>query len=265
MPTAYVNGINMYYEYAGSGTPVLFSHSYTSDCTMWTLQTPQFSERYQFITYDIRGMGRTDSPAGGEYSLDLHTEDLYQLVRHLGLTKFVLGGLSIGGMITVHFALAYPELLKGIIIADSAAARPDVPMLLNPSDNIQLAQTRGMVGLADHVISNKLLAPHLQNNPYAVKEYRDRMVRNNVVGYCSGLRGLSHMRDRTGELGQIKVPTLILVGDLDTPFIEPSKLMHERIQGSKLVVIPGAGHLANIEQPAAFNAAVLGFLDTLPA
>jgi 3-oxoadipate enol-lactonase len=263
MPTASVNGINIYYEYQGSGLPVLFSHSFTSDCTMWTLQTPVISQRYQFITYDIRGMGRTDSPPGGEYSLDLHTEDLYQLVRHLGLRQFVLGGLSIGGMITVHFALAHPELLKGIIIADSAAARPNVPQLANPQENLQIAQTRGMAALADHVITNKLLAPHLQNNPYAVKEYRDRMVRNNAIGYCSGMRGLSHMRDRTGELGQIKLPTLIVVGDLDTPFIEPSQLMHERIAGSKLVVIPGAGHLANIEQPAAFNDAVMGFLNSL--
>jgi 3-oxoadipate enol-lactonase len=253
----------MYYEDHGSGLPVLFSHSFTSDCTMWSLQVPVFSQRYQFITYDIRGMGRTESPPGEEYSLDLHTEDLYQLVRHLGLRKFVLGGLSIGGMITVHFALAHPELLTGIIIADSAAARPNVPQLNNPQENLQIAQARGMAALADHIIANKLLAPHLQNNPYAVKEYRDRMARNNVIGYCSGMRGLSHMRDRTGELGQIKLPTLIIVGDLDTPFIEPSKLMHARIAGSKLVVIPGAGHLANIEQPAVFNDAVMGFLNAL--
>jgi 3-oxoadipate enol-lactonase len=262
MPTAYVNGINMHYEYSGSGLPVLFSHSFTSDCTMWSQQVPVFSQRCQFITYDIRGMGRTDSPLG-EYSLDQHTEDLYQLVRHLGLTEFVLGGLSIGGMITVHFALAHQDLLKGIIIADSAAARPDVPALTNPEENIRIAQTRGMAGLAAHIVSNKLLAPHLQNNPYAVKEYCDRMARNNVIGYCSGMRALSRMRDCTGELGNIKVPTLIIVGDLDGPFIQPSKLMHERIAGSKLVVIPGAGHLANIERPAEFNNAVLSFLETL--
>ena len=106
MPSAYVNGINIHYEYQGSGLPVVFSHSFTSDCTMWTQQTSVITQRYQFITYDIRGMGCTDSPPG-EYSLDQHAEDLYQLVRHLGLTEFVLGGLSIGGMITVHFALAH--------------------------------------------------------------------------------------------------------------------------------------------------------------
>jgi len=262
MPTACVNGINMYYEYQGSGLPVLFSHSFTSDCTMWTQQAPVISQRYQLITYDIRGMGRTESPPG-EYSLDLHTEDLYQLVRHLGLSQFVLGGLSIGGMIGVHFALAHQELLKGLIIADSSAARPDTPQLVNPEPYIEIAQSRGMAGLADHVIGNKLLAPHLQDNPYAIKEYRDRMARNNVVGYCSGMRALSRMRDRTGELGRIAVPTLIIVGNLDLPFIEPSKLMHERIPGAKLVVIPGAGHLANIERPAEFNEAVMTFLDGL--
>jgi 3-oxoadipate enol-lactonase len=264
MPNAHVNGIKMYDEYSGSGIPVLFSHSFTSDCTMWTLQTPVVSRKYQFITYDIRGMGRTDSPAG-EYSLDLHTEDLYQLVRHLGLTQFVLGGLSIGGMITVHFALKYQEVLKGIIIADSAAARPNTPQLINPEEVINIAQSRGMVGLADHMIGNRLLAPHLMDNPYAIKEYRDRMARNNVIGYCSGMRALSRMRDRTAELEQITVPTLIIVGDLDTPFIEPSKLMHSRIAGSKLVTIPGAGHLANIERPKAFNEAVLAFLETIPS
>ena len=264
MPKAHVNGINMYYEYEGSGLPVLFSHSFTSDCTMWSLQTPVFSKRYQFITYDIRGMGRTDSPPG-PYSIDQHTEDLYELARHLGLTEFVLGGLSIGGMITVHFALAHQALLKGAIIADSAAARPAVPLLANPDDMIERAQHLGMAGLADHMIGNRLLAPHLQDNPYAIKEYRDRMAQNNVIGYCSGLRALARMRDRTGELGQITVPTLIIVGDMDEPFIEPSKLMHSRIAGSRLVVIPGAGHLANIEKPAAFTEAVMAFLEGLPA
>ena len=146
MPKAHVNGIDVYYEYQGSGLPVLFSHSFTSDCTMWSLQTPVFSQRCQFITYDIRGMGRTDSPAG-PYSLDQHTEDLYQLVRHLGLSEFVLGGLSIGGMITVHFALAHHELLKGAIIADSAAARPDTPLLTHPDDMIDLAQRSRHGGL----------------------------------------------------------------------------------------------------------------------
>jgi pimeloyl-ACP methyl ester carboxylesterase len=73
------------------------------------------------------------------------------------------------------------------------------------------------------------------------------------------------MRDRTGELGQITVPTLIIVGDMDEPFIEPSKLMHSRIAGSQLVIIPGAGHLANIEQPTVFTDAVMSFLDGLPA
>ena len=80
---------------------------------------------------------------------------------------------------------------------------------------------------------------------------------------CSGMRALSRMRDCTGELGKIKVPTLIIVGDLDAPFIAPSKLMHERIAGSKLVVIPGAGHLANIERPFEFNEAVVSFVDSL--
>ncbi|MBI3328293.1 MAG: alpha/beta fold hydrolase [Nitrospinae bacterium] len=195
--------------------------------------------------------------------MDLHTEDLYQLVRHLGLRQFVLGGLSIGGMIGVHFALAHQDLLKGLIIADSSAARPNTPQIVNPEPYIEIAQSRGMTGLADHVISNKLLAPHLQDNPYAIKEYRDRMARNHVIGYCSGMRALSRMRDRTGELGQVTVPTLIIVGDLDVPFIEPSKLMHERIRGSKLVTIHGAGHLANIERPSEFNEAVMAFLNSL--
>ena len=120
-----------------------------------------------------------------------------------------------------------------------------------------------MAGLAGHMVGNRLLVPHLLDNPYAVKEYLDRMAGNNLMGYCSGMRALSRMRDRTSELGQIKAPTLIIVGDMDAPFIAPSKLMHERIAGSTLVTIPGAGHLANIEQPEAFNAAVMSFLDSL--
>jgi len=182
MPSAYVNGINIHYEYQGSGLPVVFSHSFTSDCTMWTQQTSVITQRYQFITYDIRGMGCTDSPPG-EYSLDQHAEDLYQLVRHLGLTEFVLGGLSIGGMITVHFALAHQELLKGIILADSAAARPEVPHLVNPEEVIQNAQSRGMAGLAEHMVRNRLLAPVLRKN--GIRPYLSRIERG---AHIDGLR-----------------------------------------------------------------------------
>jgi 3-oxoadipate enol-lactonase len=78
MPTAQVNAINIYYQSHGSGEPLLLSHSFTSDSSMWTMQIPAFSRRYRFITYDIRGQGKSDSPPG-DYSIDLFAEDLYQL------------------------------------------------------------------------------------------------------------------------------------------------------------------------------------------
>jgi 3-oxoadipate enol-lactonase len=262
MPTAQVNGITTYYEVHGSGEPLLFSHSFTSDSSMWTMQVPAFRQRYQFITYDIRGQGKSDSPPG-EYSIDLFTEDLYQLVRHLGLQKFILGGLSIGGMIACHFALAHQDMLQALILADTAAAPPDVPLIKEPAPFIHLAETQGMEALADHVINNKLLAPHLQDNPYAVKEYRDRLLRHNVTGYVNGVRALSRMRDRTTELSAIRVPTLIIVGEWDAPFLRPAEVLQQQIPNAKLVTIPRAGHLTNIEQPQLFNAAVLEFLEKI--
>ena len=262
MPTAHVNGIGMYYEVHGSGEPLLFSHSFTSDSSMWTMQIPAFRQRFQFITYDIRGQGKSDSPAG-EYSIDLFAEDLYQLVRHLGLQKFILGGLSIGGMIACHFALAHQDMLKALILADTAAAPPDVPLIKNPAPFIHIAETQGMEALADHTIDNKLLAPHLQENLYAVKEYRDRLMRNHVTGYVNGIRALSRMRDRTAELISIRIPTLIIVGEWDTPFLKPSEVLQQKIPHAKLATIPQAGHLTNIEQPRLFNAAVLEFLEKI--
>jgi len=262
MPTAHINGINMYYEVHGSGAPLLFSHSFTSDSSLWTMQIPAFCQRYQFIAYDIRGQGKSDSPAG-EYSIDLFTEDLYQLVRHLGLPQFILGGLSIGGMIACHFALAHQGMLKALILADTAAEPPEVPLIKNPEPFIHMAETQGMEALADHVINNKLLAPHLQDNPYAVKEYRDRMMRNNVTGYVNGVRALSRMRDRTAELSAIRVPTLIIVGEWDTPFLKPSEVLQQKIPNARLVTIPRAGHLTNLEQPQLFDAAVLEFLEKI--
>lgn len=264
MPSAHGNGIKRDDAYSGSGLPGLLAQSCPSDGTRWTLQTPGGSRQEQCIPDDLRGMGRTDSPAG-EYALALHTEDLSQLVRPLGLTQCVLGGVAIGGMITGPLALKQPEGRKGISSADSAAARPHTPQRLNPEDVISSAQSRGMVGLAAHMIRNRLLAPHLRENPSASKAYRDRLARNNVMGSCSGLRALSRRRDRTGELEQITVPALLMVGDRDMPCLASSKLMHRRMAGAKRVTMPGAGHRANIERPKAFNAAVLAFWETVPS
>jgi pimeloyl-ACP methyl ester carboxylesterase len=251
MPTAQLNGIDLYYEDNGSGFPVLMSHGYGSTSAMWQGQIAPLTERYRLITWDMRGHGATDSPEdAAAYSEALTVDDIAALLRHLGIEQAVIGGLSLGGYMSLAFNLAYPEMVKALILCDTG------PGYRNPKSREGWNETS--FKRAERFESEGLDA--LGRSP-EVEAVRSR--HRSAAGLAKAARGMLAQFDARviESLDSISVPTLIIVGANDTPFLNGTDYMASKIPGSRKVVIADAGHASNIDQPQAFNSAVLEFLD----
>jgi pimeloyl-ACP methyl ester carboxylesterase len=253
MPTERLNGVDIYYEDQGSGYPVLMTHGYASTSAMWRPQIEALTRRYRLIAWDMRGHGETDSPEEQSAYSEAHTvEDMAALLRHLGLDQAVIGGLSLGGYMSLAFNLAHPEMVKALILCDTG------PGYRNPQAREGWNQTA--VRRAERF--EELGLDALGASP-EVEAARRR--HRSAAGLARSARGmLAQFDSRVIEsLDSITVPTLIIVGANDTPFLAGTDYMANRIPNARKVVIPDAGHAANIDQPEAFNQAVLEFLDAV--
>jgi pimeloyl-ACP methyl ester carboxylesterase len=254
MATARVNGIDIDYEDGGRGPAVLLSHGYSATGRMWAPQRPALEPRYRLITWDMRGHGQTESPDDpAQYSLALTVADMHGLLRHVGVERAVIGGLSLGGYMSLAFHARYPEMVRALVICDSGPGyrNPDARAAWNQRADERAAalETRGLEALRSS-------SREMQD---AVRHHRS------AQGLAHAARGMLAQRDAAviDSLPGIRVPTLIIVGDQDTPFIAPCEYMAKKIPGARLEVIAGAGHASNLDQPEAFNRVLLAFLDSL--
>ena len=240
---------------------MVLSHSVSSSLIMWNPQMDVLNTHFQVLRYDIRGHGGSDAPSGA-YTLELLGEDVIGLLDALNINKVHFIGLSMGGMIGQCLALNYFHRLKSLALCDTASI---VPAEAQPiwQERIDKAREKGMAALLEETMERWFTLPFLTQNSKMLALIRKQFLATPVSGYigCAGaIRKLNYL-DR---LSEIKIPTLIMVGEDDpgTP-VSASKTMHERITNSKLVVLPSARHLSNVEQTVAFNAALLTFLKNL--
>ena len=260
MPTTQVNGITLYYEEYGSGYPVVFGHGFAGTTHAWKPQVPVFSKNYRFIIYDARGHGQSQSPSSPDlYSADIAVEDLYQLLGSLDIPRAVLGGLSMGGYECLRFYLRHPEIVTALILIDTGPGyRNPVHMVdwnQQQEGRARLLETEGIAAFADDPQTRTL-------NSYTPREL---MLQQNPIGLANMERKVVGQHDSLvmERLGEVKVPTLIMVGENDTPFLAAADYMPKVISGARRVTIPQAGHAVNLDNVAAFNQAVLSFLDEL--
>ncbi len=254
------NGIDINYELTGrKGAPmVMLSHSLACSLVMWQPQMAVLESAFQVLRFDTRGHGDSDAPEGA-YSLELLTADAVGLLDALNIETVHFVGLSMGGMIGQCLALDYPQRLKKLALCDTAAAMPEETQPVW-QQRIAAAGAKGMQGQVDETLERWFRPAYLQQNPPEVEMIRRQILATPVVGYvgcCEAIRRLKYL-DR---LSEIKLPTLIMVGEEDpgTP-VAASEAMHTRISGSRLVILPSARHLSNIEQAGAFNTALMQFL-----
>ena len=255
-----VNGISVNYELHGKeGAPwLVLSHSLACSVRMWDPQIAALKDRYRILAYDTRGHGGTEAPKGA-YTLELLADDLSALLRELKIASAHYCGLSMGGMIGQTFALKYPGVLKTLTLADTTSRYPAEAAALW-ADRIKTAEARGMEPLAQPTLERWFTEPFRKSHPAEVDAIRKLIVSTPVAGYV----GCSHAIPKinlTARLKEIRCPILVIVGEQDpgTP-LAMAKEIHENAPGSKLVVLPQAAHLANLEQPAAFTLALEDFL-----
>jgi pimeloyl-ACP methyl ester carboxylesterase len=254
MAKARVNGVEIDYEDGGRGPVVLLSHGYSATGWMWAPQRPALESRYRLVTWDMRGHGQTESPNDPtRYSEELTVGDLRGLLTHLGVERAVIGGLSLGGYVSLAFHCRHPEMVRALVICDSGPGyrNADARAAWNQRahERARDLETRGLDAL-------KASSREMQE---ATRRHRS------AQGLAHAARGMLAQEGAAviDSLPTIEVPTLIIVGDRDTPFMPPSEYMARKIPGARLEVIADAGHASNLDQPEAFNRVLLDFLDSL--
>jgi 3-oxoadipate enol-lactonase len=255
-----VNGIETYYEIHGKeGAPWLaFSHSLACSLRMWDGQIAALEDRFRILAYDTRGHGQSAAPTGA-YTLEALADDLRALLGHLDIQRLHFVGLSMGGMIGQTFALKYPGLFSSLTLADTTSRYPAEAAPLW-QERIRTAETQGMQPLVQPTLERWFTEPFRQNHADEVKKIATAIASTPVAGYAGCCHAIPKI-NVTARLKEIKCPVLVLCGDKD-PGTPPAmaREIHEHAPGSKLIMIPDAAHLSNLEQPAAFNQALQDFL-----
>ena len=257
---ATANGISMNYTLEGpANAPVVtLSHSLATDLSMWDPTVPALKDRFRVLRYETRGHGQTDAPKGA-YTLEQLADDALGLLKALGIERTHWVGLSMGGMIGQTLALKAPQVFASLSLCDTSSR---VPADMKPAwqDRIRTAESQGMEPLVESTLSRWFTEPFRNSRKDVVGKVA-AMIRNTPpAGYAGCCHAISAL-DLTDRIAAIKMPTIAIVGEDDpgTP-VAAHKVIHERIAGSRLEIIPKAAHLSNMEQPEAFNKALTSFL-----
>jgi pimeloyl-ACP methyl ester carboxylesterase len=254
MPTLDRSGVKIHYEVYGNGPPVILTHGYSSTSAMWRDQIAALSQRHRLILWDMRGHGQSDYPEEpSAYGEALTVGDIAGLLDAVGAERAIVGGLSLGGYMSLAFYRAYPARVRALLIIDTGPGFK--------RDEAREAWNRRALDTAERFEREGLAVLKSASRERSTAQHRD------ARGLALAARGMLTQRDaRVIELlPGIKVPSLIVAGADDTPFLAASDYMAAKIPGARKVTIPDAGHAVNIDQPQAFIDAVELFLNSLPA
>jgi pimeloyl-ACP methyl ester carboxylesterase len=253
MPKLDRDGVKIYYEVHGSGPPLILTHGYSSTSAMWNGQIEALSKQHQLILWDMRGHGQSDYPGDpAAYSEALTVADIAALLDEVGAARAIVGGLSLGGYMSLAFYRAHPERVSALLIIDTGPGFK--------KDEAREVWNERARATADRFDREGLDVLKSASRERSTVSHRD------ASGLARAARGMLIQRDAKviEVLPEIKVPSLVVVGADDTPFLAASDYMAAKIPGARKAVIPAAGHAVNIDQPEAFIEAVMPFLDGLP-
>ena len=267
MAYADTDGVKLYYESSGRGDAILFIHEFAGDCRSWEPQVRHFSRRYRCITYNARGYPPSDVPTrAAQYSQAIAADDAAAVLRHLGIKKAHIVGLSMGGFATVHFGLRHPRLARSLVIGGCGyGSEPE--------------------GRAQFQADAKIMAREFREQPmadivkaYSNTAYRKTFKRKDRRGWAEFSRMLADhsplgsaltmervqarrpsLRTLEAKLARLNVPAFIVSGDEDEPCLEPSLRLKRVMPRAGLWLVPRTGHTVNLEEPVAYNAALDAF------
>ena len=270
MQTASVNGVELAYSEAGQGFPLVWCHEFAGSMESWDAQVHYFSRRYRVITYNARGYPPSGVPTDPEaYSQDIVVEDLYGLLRHLGIEQAHIGGLSMGGSTTLHFGVRHPEMARSLIVAAAGSGSDDPDEFRKTWRELAGRLRRdGTRALADYA-SGPTRLPLKRKDPKGYQEFYDLLLAHSAEGSALTMLGVQAGRPPLyvwePELRSLQAPVLVLTGDEDAPCIQPSLFMKRTISNCGLAVLPQSGHAINLEEPDLFNRLCSEFLSAVEA
>ncbi len=247
------HGVKIYYEERGAGPAVLLSHGYSASARMWAGQMNALCDRYHLIAWDMRGHDRSDSPADASlYSHVATVADMAAVLDACGAARAVIGGLSLGGFMSLAFHLAHPERTIALMLFDTGPGyKKDGPR----EEWNRMAQTYA------EGLEKRGLAAVNASAEVAVARHRS------AQGLAHAARGMLAQKDGSviESLPAIRVPALVLCGAEDKQFLAATDYMAAKIPGAEKTIIEGAGHASNRDKPQEFNTAVRNFLDRATA
>jgi len=262
MPRIKAGEIELNYEIDGNGEALVFINGITMDTNGWAYQAPFFSQFFKVIRYDCRGQGMSDKP-DDQYSQELHTEDLHNLLEALNINKIHLVGLSNGGMIAQHFALKYPDRLTSLVLVDTCSY-VDKLLLLMIDTWVQATEIGGNEFRYDMSLPIIFSETFIKNNEDSLAKMKENNLLVNSPKAVINLVKATSKHNLNDRVSNIKCPTLIIVGEEDILIpLKYSKILHEKIKESELITIKNCGHVPSLEKPAEFNEIVLRFLNRI--
>ncbi len=258
---ARIDGRTIRYLEAGSGWPVVLIHAFPLNADMWRPQLERVPEGWRFIAPDMRGFGPDSTTQLDDPTLDCMATDVSLLLDELAIDSAVIGGLSMGGYITFALFRRSPERFSGMILADTKAQEDTPEGLEKRRQMIELARTKGARAVADTMLPNLLGPSAVRRRPDLVGTVRAMIEGASVPGIVAAIEAMIDRPDSRPDLSRISCPTLVIVGDEDVPTpVSDAAEMQNQIARSRLVILPEAGHLSNLEAPDGFALAMSDFL-----
>jgi pimeloyl-ACP methyl ester carboxylesterase len=267
------DGIKLFYEEAGAGTPVVFVHEFAGDHRSWEPQLRHFSRRYRCIAYNARGYPPSEVPESYErYSQERARDDIRAVLDALELERAHIVGLSMGAFATLHFGMRYPERAISLVVAGGGSGAHPAAYRAFQEDskkNAEFMRREGMTRFAATYGVGPTRVQFQNKDARGFAEFQRQLSEHSAAGSANTMQGYQGRRpslyELTAEMARIERPVLILSGDEDEPCLEASLLMKRTIRTAALAMLPRSGHAINLEEPALFNRFVDDFFHQVEA
>jgi pimeloyl-ACP methyl ester carboxylesterase len=271
MSYADANGVKLYVEETGTGYPIVFVHEFAADHREWETQVRYFSRNYRCITYAARGYAPSDVPEGdAAYHYTHFADDVAAVIRHIGVPKAHVVGLSQGAYATLMFGLRHPHLASALVAAGCGSGSPRdqrEEFRQQCALNAQRFITEGSLPMAQELGIGPTRVQLQNKDPRGWQEFVGHLGQHSAQGSSLTMKNYQGERpslyDFAEQFSQLTIPTLIIVGDEDEPCLEPSVFLKRTIPTAGLFIQPRTGHAINLEEPAVFNREVQEFFSTV--
>jgi len=262
------DGVKLYFEETGSGTPVIFVHEFAADHRSWEPQMRHFGQRYRAITYGARGYPPSDVPDDVYmYSQNRATDDIAAILDHLKIDKAHVVGLSMGGFATLHFGFRHPNRALSLTVAGcgyGAEKGQEEKFRKEVETVVATIRGEGAAKFAEKYAYGPTRVQFENKDPRGFAQFKQELAEHSTTGTANTQEGVQGKRpslyDLVDQMKAMTMPVLVLTGDEDWPCLQPALLMKQTIPTAALSVMPNCGHTINIEDPDQFNRLVGDFI-----